>query len=110
MRRYPKHSSSAIADVIAHTCDHFWLQLDDFYGPGKRGGRRTSNARACVMWALRAFGWSYPEIARELGGFDHTSVIYACRNVQRDAELSRAAEDCARLLDRLKHPATATAA
>lgn len=41
-----------------------------------------SKARAIVFWACRAMtDRSMPAIARAVGGYDHTSVLHACRRV-----------------------------
>ena len=50
---------------------------------GGERGRHAVHARHVVAYALRkARGRSYPEIGRELGYRDHTTVMHACAKVE----------------------------
>lgn len=43
-----------------------------------------TEARAAAVRALRAEGFSWPEIGRALGGRHHTSVMWLARRCERD--------------------------
>lgn len=56
----------------------------------RHGGRELTEARALAVWAMRRLGggWSYPAIARALGGRDHTTIQYLHRQALYLAERS----------------------
>jgi chromosomal replication initiator protein len=60
----------------------------DKYGlPKSRITERTnmpdaSGSRHLVMWILKnGASWSFPRIGKAMGGWNHTTAIYACRKV-----------------------------
>jgi hypothetical protein len=54
--------------------------------------RRQAAARWVAAAVLRRMGMSMPEIAREVGFADHTTVLYGLRQVDARAELAAQAE------------------
>jgi hypothetical protein len=71
-----------IRDAIELVARNFELLPDQLRGPSKK--QPLALARQVAMWVAReATGSSYPRIARELGGRDHTTIIYGCRAVAK---------------------------
>ena len=72
------------------TCDLITEKTCDHYGIGRKvlmgryGSTLVRDARD-VAWLLcrRLAGRSYPEIARFMGGFDHTTVLAGVRRAER---------------------------
>jgi chromosomal replication initiator protein len=66
--------------ILEETANTFGFTVDDL-----RGGCRTRplvNARQIGMYVFRELtDFSYPAIAREFGGKDHTTVMYAVRKI-----------------------------
>lgn len=60
--------------------------------------RRFSHPRQAAMYALHRKGWTVSRIGR-LFGRDHTTTIYACRQVEQDPKRRAMAEDIAGLLE-----------
>lgn len=90
------------ADLIQKAVsDHFHLKLVDM-----RSRRRTKavvQPRQVAMFLCREMTkMSLPEIARNFGGKDHTTVLHACRQVEarssNDAALARDIETLRRLI------------
>ena len=90
------------ADLIQKAVsDHFHLKLADM-----RSRRRTKavvQPRQIAMFLCRDMTkMSLPEIARNFGGKDHTTVLHACRQVEarssNDAVLARDIETLRRLI------------
>ena len=58
----------------------FGFSIDELCGPSRR--RPLVNARQISMYVFRELtDFSYPAIAREFGGRDHTTVIHAVEKV-----------------------------
>jgi len=69
----PQITANAILDATAKT---FGFTLDELCGPNRR--RPLVTARQIAMYVMRELtDFSYPAIAREFGGRDHTTVIHA---------------------------------
>lgn len=66
-----------LLDGVAHVHD---VTVDELLAHNR--SPRPTRARHDLWRRLRERGWSYPEIGR-LVGFDHTTVMYACRDVPR---------------------------
>ena len=70
-------TSTSIAQIQAIVTDAFDVPLKDITGTSRI--RHISWARHAGMYLAREeTGTSYPLIGRKFGGFDHTSVHYAC--------------------------------
>jgi chromosomal replication initiator protein len=62
--------------ILDATADAFGFSVEDLCGPSRR--RPLVNARQIGMFVFRELtDFSYPAIAREFGGRDHTTVIHA---------------------------------
>ncbi|HVB07225.1 MAG TPA: chromosomal replication initiator protein DnaA [Acidimicrobiales bacterium] len=62
--------------ILAATSEHFGFDIEEICGPSRR--RPLVNARQVSMYVFRDLtDFSYPAIAREFGGRDHTTVIHA---------------------------------
>lgn len=66
-----------LLDGVAHVHD---VTVDELLAHNR--SPRPTRARHDLWRRLRERGWSYPEIGR-LVGFDHTTVMYACRGKVR---------------------------
>jgi chromosomal replication initiator protein len=63
-------------DILEATSRHFGFAIEDICGPSRR--RPLVIARQISMYVFRQMtDFSYPAIAREFGGRDHTTVIHA---------------------------------
>lgn len=70
--------AASIIDVVA---THFGVPIDRIRG--RRRHRLVSRTRAVAAYVLRhATSLSWPEIGAALGGFSHSSMIYAVRKVK----------------------------
>jgi chromosomal replication initiator protein len=66
--------------IIETTADNFGFTVDELCGPSRR--RPLVQARQISMYVFRELtDFSYPAIAREFGGRDHTTVIHAVEKV-----------------------------
>jgi chromosomal replication initiator protein len=62
--------------ILEATSDAFGFSIEELCGPSRR--RPLVNARQIGMYVFRELtDFSYPAIAREFGGRDHTTVIHA---------------------------------
>lgn len=66
-----------LLEGVAHAYD---VTVDELLAHNR--SPRPTRARHDLWRRLRERGWSYPEIGR-LVGFDHTTVMYACRGKVR---------------------------
>ena len=67
--------------IIAQTAAYFGVTLDELSGPSR--GRHLVMARQIAMYLCRELtSMSLPQIGREFGGRDHTTVMYADRKVR----------------------------
>ena len=61
---------------------HFGVDIDKVRGPQRP--QTLARVRAVAAYVLRhATAMSYPEIGAMLGGRDHSTMIYACRRVEK---------------------------
>jgi len=69
-----------VADILAATSNMFSIPVEDLTGPSRQ--RPLVNARQIAMYVSRELtDLSYPALAREFGGRDHTTVIHAVNKV-----------------------------
>jgi chromosomal replication initiator protein len=72
--RQPRRITSS--QILAATAEHFGFDIEEICGPSRR--RPLVIARQISMYVFRELtDFSYPAIAREFGGRDHTTVIHA---------------------------------
>jgi chromosomal replication initiator protein len=68
--------------ILKVTSDHFGFDVDELCGPSRR--RPLVMARQISMYVFRELtDFSYPAIAREFGGRDHTTVIHAVEKIAK---------------------------
>ncbi len=68
--------------IIAQTAAYFGVALEDLTGPSR--GRHLVMARQIGMYLCRELtSMSLPQIGREFGGRDHTTVMYADRKIRQ---------------------------
>ena len=66
--------------ILDATALAFGFSVEDICGPNRR--RPLVNARQISMYVFRELtDFSYPAIAREFGGRDHTTVIHAVEKI-----------------------------
>lgn len=79
--RKPARRIILIAQVLVAVCEYYGLTPEDIASKERQG--ETVRARQIGMFVARKFtGRSYPEIGRQFGGFDHSTVIHACRKIE----------------------------
>jgi chromosomal replication initiator protein len=67
-------------DIVNATANMFGFSVEDLCGPSRR--RPLVIARQISMYVFRELtDFSYPAIAREFGGRDHTTVIHAVEKI-----------------------------
>ena len=81
--------------VFAAVCAHYNVNGDLILGDTR--DRRVLDARHVAMWLMRDAGRTYGEIGSEMGR-DHSSVINACRRVDRTPRLLAGATEIRTLL------------
>jgi chromosomal replication initiator protein len=78
----PAPDPQAVLEAVAQ---HFKLELAALQGPRRQ--KELVLARHVAMYLLREdCHASFPEIGRELGGRDHTTVMYGVERVTRERE------------------------
>ena len=81
----PAHGEITPTDILLATARQFGFTVDDLRGSSRR--RPLVTARHIGMYVFRELtDFSYPAIAREFGGRDHATVMYA---VDKIAELMK---------------------
>ena len=66
--------------ILEATAEHFGFTVEELCGPSRR--RPLVIARQISMYVFRELTeFSYPAIAREFGGRDHTTVIHAVEKI-----------------------------
>ena len=88
--------------ILEATASTFGFTIDELCGTSRR--RPLVNARQISMYVFRELtDFSYPAIAREFGGRDHTTVIHAVEKVSRLMKERRQVYDQAtELIHRIK--------
>jgi len=88
--------------ILEATASTFGFTIDELCGTSRR--RPLVNARQISMYVFRELtDFSYPAIAREFGGRDHTTVIHAVEKISRLMKERRQVYDQAtQLIQRVK--------
>ncbi|MBN1486269.1 MAG: chromosomal replication initiator protein DnaA [Anaerolineae bacterium] len=82
MPNRPKLSGLEIINAVAH---HYGITLEDIQGP--RRSRRIAGPRQIAMYLLREeTNASLPQIGAQLGGRDHTTIMYGCDRIRERLE------------------------
>ncbi len=89
--------------ILEHTSEMFGFSIDDIIGASRR--RPLVTARQVAMYVFReATDLSYPAIAREFGGRDHTTVIHAVDKIGKlMAERREIYDQVTELTNRIKN-------
>ena len=88
-----------IERIIRTVADHFNITHADIIGP--RRTRAISEPRQYAMYLSRKLtDHSYPEIGSQFGGKDHTTVMAACRKIEKLLPRDTALEDMLQHLER----------
>jgi chromosomal replication initiator protein len=106
-----------LADIVENTCTRaitpellleetakmFGFTIEDLCGRSRR--RPLVIARQVGMYVFRELtDYSYPQIAREFGGRDHTTVMYAVEKITQQIAEKRAIYDqVSELINRIKN-------
>jgi hypothetical protein len=87
----PNRATTRVLSAVAH---HFHLTPAALLSRDRH--RTVSIARQVVMFVLREYQRprpSYPEIARELGGRDHTTIMAGVKSANRQAVIDESVRD-----------------
>jgi chromosomal replication initiator protein len=89
--------------ILEETAKMFGWTVDDLCGKSRR--RPLVMARQIGMYVFRELtDYSYPKIAEEFGGRDHTTVMHACEKIRGQmAEKRIVFEQVNDLISRIKH-------
>ena len=89
--------------IQEETAKMFGWTIDDLCGKSRR--RPLVTARQIGMYVFREMtDYSYPKIAEEFGGRDHTTVMHACEKIRGQmAERRVVFEQVNELINRIKH-------
>jgi hypothetical protein len=92
--------------ILEETAKMFGWTVDDLCGKSRR--RPLVMARQIGMYVFRELtDYSYPKIAEEFGGRDHTTVMHACEKIRGQmAEKRVVFEQVNELISRIKHGAS----
>jgi chromosomal replication initiator protein len=92
--------------ILEETAKMFGWTIDDLCGKSRR--RPLVTARQIGMYVFRELtDYSYPKIAEEFGGRDHTTVMHACEKIRGQmAEKRVVFEQVNELISRIKHGAS----
>jgi chromosomal replication initiator protein len=92
--------------ILEETAKMFGWTVDDLCGKSRR--RPLVTARQIGMYVFRELtDYSYPKIAEEFGGRDHTTVMHACEKIRAQmAEKRVVFEQVNDLINRIKHGAS----
>ncbi len=99
VNRRPARSASSVIDIVAQ---HFNITPDDIIGKVRK--KTIVRPRQIAMFLLREeLTYSYPEIGAHCGGRDHTTVIHACRKIEKELIADAALKDTIDTLKRKLH-------
>lgn len=75
----------AIEDIQEAVCTQFHVKMTEL--KSRRRSKTLVHPRQIAMYLCRELtDASYPEIGRQFGGKDHTTIIHACRQVSKSKE------------------------
>jgi chromosomal replication initiator protein len=81
----PVERKVTIESILRNVCEHFGVKQSDLVG--KRRHKSISLPRqVCMYLARRLTEYSLVEIGGQIGGRDHTTVIYANEKIAREIE------------------------
>mgnify|MGYP005641277693 CR=1 FL=1 len=75
-------ADSRIENIQKIICDHFNIKITDL--KSKRRHRNITLPRQVAMYLCRKYtSVSFPTIGEKFGGRDHSTVIHACKNIEK---------------------------
>jgi chromosomal replication initiator protein len=88
-----------VESVQQAVCNFFSISLADLCGPSRV--KKLSRPRHIAQYLARQLtGLSYPEIGDRFGGRDHTSILHACRKIERELDTDAQLANCVTFLTR----------
>ena len=89
-------------EIIKKTCEYYRIKQGDLVGPSR--ARSVARPRQMAMYLCKKLTpRSLPEIARRIGGRDHTTVLYGVRKIEEliavDSQIAEDAELLRRMLE-----------
>lgn len=90
----------AVDTILETVAQHFGLGMADLLG--KKRQQNIIYPRHIAMYVMRdLLGMSYPEIGREMGGRDHTTVMHAVNKITSERSQARVSQDIDAIRERL---------
>ena len=94
----PKLTINNVQKLVA---DYYQISIEDM--KGKKKDRYIAFPRQIAMFLCRELvGATTPQIGRDFGGRDHTTVMYACEKIgtarKTDPQLDRSLNDIEKML------------
>jgi chromosomal replication initiator protein len=75
----------SLETILQAVCEYFEVKVSDIIGPCRM--KKFAYPRHVAQYLCRELaGLSYPEIGARFGGKDHTTILHACRKVERMTE------------------------
>ena len=96
-----QQSAITVEGIQSTVCKHFSISIDDLKSSKRQ--RTVAFPRQVAMFLCRkALNTSFPELGQQFGGKDHTTVMAACKKIERlmteDVDLRSRIESLERLL------------
>jgi len=89
-----------IDKILALVCSHYELDVEEVKSASRK--RPVSEARQIAMYLTRAHTkFSLNDIGRRIGKRDHTTVLYACNEVENQMTISKALCDKVHKFERM---------
>jgi chromosomal replication initiator protein len=87
----------SVEDIQRAVCGYFTVSLEDLIGPSRV--KQLTRPRHIAQYLARQLtGLSYPEISHTFNRRDHTSILHACRKVERELERDAQLANCVTFL------------
>ena len=81
----PQGNTVTSAMIVSKVCERCGLSAEDLVG--RRRSAPIARARHIAMYLMREVtGASLPQIGRELGGRDHSTVLHGCNKISEEIE------------------------
>jgi len=72
-----------VDEINQEVCNYFGLRLHELIGPNRE--KKFVTARHVAMFLCRKLtGLSLPDLSARFGGRNHSTVLHACRKIERD--------------------------
>jgi chromosomal replication initiator protein len=90
-------AKAAVERILRATCEYFSIDLSELLG-ASRVKKLTKPRHVAQYLARQLAGLSFPEIGEKFGGRDHTSVMHACRKIEREMQGDPQMANCVNFL------------